>query len=242
MFTCNHCTRNYQRKIYFDRHVIACEMLVKSKRERELDNEELADTPNLRDLYMMVLALATKCNDLETKMTALNKWTRITKQKLNITDWLDTTYPSALAYDAWFSGLRVTTADLAVLFESDYVGGVSALLKKQPDIANAIRAFTGKENTLYIFREKWIMCDTDTFTKLMHFFDKEFMREFIAWQTANKKRMLTDDSFSEVYARNMKKIMGGNFTREQLYSRIKRELYLQLRSDPPNIMEYETHF
>ena len=37
----------------------------------------------------------------------------------------------------------------------------------------------------------------------------------------------------------MKKVMGGAFTRDQLYSRIKKELYTLIRSDPPNILEYE---
>ena len=40
----------------------------------------------------------------------------------------------------------------------------------------------------------------------------------------------------------MKKVMGGTFTREQLYSRIKKELYIHIRCDPPNILEYEISY
>lgn len=86
------------------------------------------------------------------------------------------------------------------------------------------------------------MCDSDTFTQLMYLFDKQFMNEFIIWQTENKSRMSSDDSFSTLYARNMKKIMGGNYTREQLYSRIKKELYMYICCEPPTILEYETTF
>jgi hypothetical protein len=245
MFSCNYCQRNYQRKIYFDRHVIACQFLAKSKRDRDLETEELSDTPSVRELYTIILELAAKCNGLETKMQAMNKWAHITKQKLNITDWLNTTQPTALVYNEWVNTLTLNQTDLDVLFETDYVGGVLAILKKQVLLTNELRpmrAFTGKENTFYIFQGKWLLCDTETFTKLMHLFDNQFMREFIAWQTTNKKRMTTDDSFSEIYARNMKKIMGGSYSRDQLYTRIKREWYLHLRSDPPNIVQYETHF
>jgi len=243
MFTCSYCLRNYQRKTYFDRHVIACQYLAKSKRERVLEIEESADTPTVRDLYGIIMELAAKCNALETKMTAINKWAHITKQKLNITDWLNTTYANAKDYDQWFTTLNVSKADLAVLFESDYVNGVSALLKSQLSPKDgSVRAFTSKENTFYIYRQKWVLCDDETFTKLMHVCDNQFMREFIIWQNENKNKVNTDESFSEVYARNMKKIMGGNATREQLYLRIKKELYLHLRSDPPNILEYETTF
>jgi len=246
MFCCNHCQRNYQRKLYFERHVITCQFLAKTKKERALETEELADTPSVRELYTIIQTLAAKCNELETKMVALSKWAHITKQKLNITDWLNTTYPAVtLDYQEWFVSLKVTSTDLCVLFETDYVGGVSAFLKKQvpnTNEARAIRAFTSKENTFYICQGKWELCNNETFTKLMYLLDKEFMREFIVWQTTNKSKMTTDDSFSDLYARNMKKIMGGNATREQLYSRIKKEWYLYLRSEPPNIMEYETTF
>jgi hypothetical protein len=248
MLSCDHCQRTYQRKLYFDRHVIACQFLSQSKRERTLEREELADTPSVRELYSIILALAAKCEGLETKLTTIQKWAHITKQKLNITDWLKTTYPAVLPYADWFAALKVDAADLSLLFETDYVGGVLQVLKNQLALADArrpIRAFTTKENTFYIgtgVEGKWQLYDTALFTTLMHFLDKEFMREFIAWQNANKGRIRTDDSFADLYAKNMKKVMGGNFTREQLYARIKKELYAYMREDPPNIVEYETTF
>ena len=249
MFTCVHCQRNYQRKLYFDRHVITCQFLAKPRRERELEIEELADTPSVRELYDIIMALAAKCNELETKMTAINKWTNITKQKLNITDWLNSSYSkeAQVDYNLWFDAFNVTQTELTGLFETDYVGGVMQLLKQKlllTDEERPMRAFTSKENTFYIYRpeQKWLMCEPETFTKLMHLLDKQFMREFICWQNANKYRMSTDDSFTFTYSHNLKKVMGGNYTREQLYARIKKELYQYLRSDPPNILEYETHF
>jgi hypothetical protein len=245
MFCCAYCQRNYQRKTYFDRHVIACQFLSKSKKERVLEREELADTPSVRELYAIILELAAKCKDLETKMTAINKWAHITKQKLNITDWLNTTQPSARDYNDWFKMLVVKPADLQVLFEADYAQGVVSFLKPHlKEEERPMRAFTAKENTFYIYSstKKWHLCEPETFTKLMHLLDNQFMREFISWQNGNKNRMLTDDSFSDLYAKNMKKIMGGSYTREQLYSRIKKELYMHLRGDPPNIVEYETTY
>ena len=247
MFCCMHCQRNYQRKLFFDRHVIACQFLSKSKKERVLEREELSDTPSVRELYSIILELGAKCKDLETKLTTINKWAHITKQKLNITDWLNTTYPLAKDYDNWFNTLHVTQKELAVLFETDYVEGVVSILKqhwKEEESAYPIKAFTVKENTFYIYTPaaKWRLCEPETFTKLMHLLDNQFMREFIAWQNANKQRMATEDSFSEVYAKNMKKIMGGSSTREQLYTRIKKEWYMHLRGEPPSIVEYETTF
>ena len=255
MYSCVHCQRNYQRKLYFDRHVIACEFLSKSKREHTIEFEELADTPSVRELYAIIMGLASKCKQLETKLDAVSKWTRITKQKLNIVEWLNTNHraPEMQDYDAWFNEIKVEPQHLHQLFETDYVQGVMAFLKERlpspennnnKDDVRPLRAFTSKENAFYIYRQtenQWLNLDLAAFNKLMYLLDKLFMGEFIKWQNANKHKISSDD-FPEIYSNNMKKIMGGNNTREQLYSRIKKELYMYIRSDPPNIMEYEVTF
>jgi len=248
MFKCIHCQRNYQRKIYFDRHTITCEFLSKSKREQTLELEELADTPSVRELYTIIMGLANKCKQLESKLDAISKWTNITKQKVNIIDWLNTNQNSAPIpdYNTWFQQISVQPENLEHLFETDYVDGVLAILKERlPQTAERpLRAFTSKENVFYMYQQEgktWVQVDQETFNKLMYLLDKLFMGQFIAWQNANKHKITSDD-FPAIYSANMKKIMGGSNTREQLYSRIKKELYMYIRSDPPNIMEYEVTF
>jgi len=252
MHTCVYCHRKYQRKVYFDRHVIACEFLSKSKREKTIESEELEDTPSVRELYNIILELASKCNQLEGKLNSISKWTNITKEKINIVNWLNTNYSNEKIndYNNWFNNLKINETQLNYLFERGYVEGVVAVLKeylpskkKDTDIdTRPLKAFTGKENIFYMYHaseKKWEIVDSECFNKLMYLFDKLFMGEFIKWQNENKHRMLNEDSFQDIYSRNLKHIMGGKYTREQLYSRIKKELYLYIRNDPPNILEYE---
>jgi hypothetical protein len=223
MFCCSHCQRTYQRKLYFDRHVIACEYLSKSKRERALEIEETTDTPSVRELYMIIMTLAAKCNALETKMNTLNGKPQL---KLNSIEWLNSTIPPDTTYADWLNGLTISKSELTGLFETDYVVGVVNFLKQHlPPETRPLRAF---EKNFYIFQEKWVLCDNETFTKLMQLCDKQVMGAFIQWQNENKKRMANDDSFTETYSRNLKKVMGGNSTREQLYSRIKSNLLERL--------------
>ena len=252
MHTCLFCYRKYQRKHYFDRHVIACEYLSKSKREKTIESEELEDTPSVRELYTIILELASKCNQLESKLNAILKWTNITKKKINIISWLNTNHNNDEIedYDTWFGNMKITETHLNNLFETDYVGGVVAALKEylpskknNKDIdTRPLRAFTSKDNVFYLYNKsdkQWKLVDLECFKKLMHLFDKLFMSEFIKWQNTNKHRMLTEDKFQDIYSRNLKNIMGGKNTREQLYSRIKKELYLYIRDEPPSILEYE---
>ena len=252
MFTCLSCQRSYQRKIYFDRHVIVCEFLSKSKRERTLESEELEDTPSVRQLYSIILELAAKCNQLESKLNDVSKWTKITKQKLNIVNWLNTNHNNEQIedYDVWFRGIEINEKHLNHLFETDYVGGVVAALKEYlPSKNNStdidtrpLRAFTSKDNVFYLYNKtdkEWKMVDLECFNKLMYLFDKLFMGGFIKWQNENKGRISIEDNFQDIYSQNLKNIMGGKATREQLYSRIKKELYLYIRDEPPSILEYE---
>jgi len=252
MFTCISCQRSYQRKTYFDRHVIACEFLSKSKREKTIESEELEDTPSVRELYAIILELATKCNQLEGKLNAVSKWTNITKQKLNIVNWLNTNHNNDEIedYATWFGNVKITETHLNHLFETDYVGGIVAALKeylpikKQNDNIDTrpLRAFTSKDNVFYLYNKsdkQWKMVDLECFNKLMYLFDNIFMGEFVKWQNTNKHRISIEDNFQDIYSRNLKNIMGGKNTREQLYSRIKKELYLYIRDEPPSILEYE---
>ena len=245
MIQCPHCERTYQRKVYFDRHIGVCQLLAKSKRERVLEIEEEEDTPSVRDLYLAVMEMTEKYSQLEKKMAELSKYVSTKKEKLNILDWLNANYNSrATDYKTWFNAIQVRDEDLAELFQTDYVGGVRAMLQRLlplEDETRPLRAFVGKENTYYMYTEaenRWEIMDSETFTQLMYLFDKQFMRAFVQWQNENKHRMQLED-FSEIYAKNVKKIMGGNNSREQLYLRIKREVYAYLRVALPTPIEFE---
>jgi len=254
MYKCLSCYRTYQRKTYFDRHVILCEYLSKSKREKRIEIEELEDTPSIRELYNIILELGAKCNKLESKLNAVLKNTNVTKQKLNIVNWLNQTCVNADIedYTTWIGRLVITECHLNHLFETDYVGGVLAVLKEylplNINIGNnnidilPIRAFTTKDNVFYIYhklKQQWSIVDLVDFNKLMYLFDKLFMAQFVKWQNANKHRISTEDKFQHIYSSNLTKIMGGNNSRNHLYSRIKKELYLYIRNEPPTIIEYE---
>jgi hypothetical protein len=238
MLCCPHCHRSYQRKIYFDRHVGVCELLCKSKKERLLDVEERSDTPTIRELYSVVMEMTLKYNQLEKKYNEMAKLVNVKKQKLDIIDWLDSNYSNSTDYMTWLEQITIKREHLEFLFQSDYAQGVINVLRQYLPLENdkrPLRAFATKDCIFYIFeKNKWTIIDSDNYNKLMYLFDKKFMSEFLSWQNENKDKLHLDD-FSLIYAKNVKKIMA---TREQLYSRIKKELYNYLRTDLPNIMEY----
>ena len=68
-----------------------------------------------------------------------------------------------------------------------------------------------------------------------------FLTEFIKWQKENTDKIY-EDEFSNKYAVNFQKILGGNNTQEYNNSRIKKELYKYLKMNLKNIIEYEFSF
>ena len=248
-FKCSSCQRKYKKQNYYDRHVVICKLLdqvKKTKKERDQEEEERADTPSFRDLYVVVMELATKYTKLEEKMNEMSKWVNTKKQKLKITDWLNSNYKEAVTYTDWLATIKFTRANLEFIFHADYSTGMGLTLQ---DLYNTttttttnpfIHAFTTKENGLYIYNpeEKWHLMSEKEFLQLMHILDKQSMTEFVKWQTEHKHKMHLDD-FTIKFALNVKKIMGTNIPREQLYARVRRELFKYIRRDPPNIMEME---
>jgi len=76
------------------------------------------------------------------------------------------------------------------------------------------------------------------FKTLLHQLDKQFLAAFVNWQKENAAKMEQDD-FAMKYAQNVKKVMGGNLSRDQIYSRVKIDLYKYLKVGAKNITEYE---
>jgi hypothetical protein len=79
----------------------------------------------------------------------------------------------------------------------------------------------------------------EKFQKIINIIVKQLLNEFVVWQTENASRMEQDD-FAIKYSANVKKMMGGNFTREQVYAKVKIDLYKYLKVNMKNITEY--HF
>ena len=79
--SCGLCNKSYTRKTSYDRHVILCEILHQSKREKKCKGQELSDIPSHTQLFLIVQELALKNQILETKMIEMQKWVETKKKK-----------------------------------------------------------------------------------------------------------------------------------------------------------------
>ena len=245
--TCSCCRRGYKSKVYYNRHVAICELMCKSMKERQLENEENDDTPTIRVLYDVILELTNKMTKMEKKIQELSKWADLKKKKINMVDWLNEnkTEEKQLGLEEFLLTIKVNRIHLENLFQTDYTLGILKVLQDFLPLAetsngNPIKAFDNKANVLYAFSEnKWMILSDKMFQEIINNIVKQLLNEFVVWQTENASRMEQDD-FAIKYSANVKKMMGGNFTREQVYAKVKTDLYKYLKVNVKNITEY--HF
>lgn len=245
-YTCATCHRIYHRKSYYSRHVLLCEIMNKSVKERQLENEERTDTPTVRGLYEIILELTKKMNGMEQRLQELTKWTDVKKRKINIQDWLNANPANFVegTFEDLLVNLTVGRRHLDYLFRSDYTSTLLHILKlhlpvEDEKYTNVIKAFDQKTNTLYAYSQgQWQLLTESMFQTLVFVLDKKLLGEFIKWQNENAGNM-ADDDFALKYALNVKKIMGGSLNREQIYSRLKIDLYKYLKVCLRNITECE---
>ena len=221
----------------------------KSVKERQLENEERADTPTVRGLYEIILELTKKMNVMDQRLQELTKWTDVKKQKINILDWLNANpvnVGGGGSFEAFMLQLKVTRRHLDFLFRSDYTSTILHILQENLPVAdeeggataNVLKAFDHKVNVLYVYSQgQWLLLTEQLFQTLLYVVDKKLLGEFIKWQTENAVNM-ADDDFALKYAVNVKKIMGGTLSREQIYTRLKIDLYKYLKVSVKNMTEY----
>ena len=245
-YSCPCCMRKYVVKTYFDRHVAACELVHKTKKERKQDIEAHADTPDHRQLYEMVLALASKNRELEEKIEALEKWANIRKKRLHIKDWLDENYENVATFDAAISDFRITKAHFEAICEYDHVEGITMIMKQFLPLENEadlpLKAFDQKENILFAKKaDGWETLTPSELNAVITRISKQIMEYFVAWQEENQHKT-EQERYQEIYMDRLQKVIGSNFKKDQIYTRIRRNLYKHLKMNLKNVIQFEFMF
>jgi len=229
-----------------------------------LELEECENTPTIDKLYKIIMEMSIKQQKLEEKVEELSKYVDTKKKKINILEWLNITYTTCVPFDKWMTTIKVERKHLENVFNHDFVYGSIELLNEfivkgasasdSSSMANSsasdsssssssssIRAYDQKENILYIVGaddNTWCEMSQSQSKKLFDYISKQFLHEFVTWQNENKHRM-EDDNYAMTYMKNIKKINGGNYTTEELYRKIQRQLYKSLKTNLRNIIQYD---
>lgn len=210
---------------------------------------------NINNLFSMIIMLNNKYEKLESQYNELKKYVNITKNKINILDYLNENFKqeylnvgiglSGNNINKFLEELIIDINMLNKIFKFDYVDGIFNILIEYiekirvKDLLIPIKCFNNKENVLYIFDgEKWIIMDDIYLQKFIKSFDKKLLVQFLQWKI-DAEKTIDSETFGEVYINNMKKVIGGNFEKKNKELMIKNKLFKYLKVDLKSIVQYE---
>ena len=271
-FICAYCNKIYIRKASYNNHLVKCKLcrfasdcgktdteseFVKSDSEIESESESVVTMDslkkdlNIHNLFAMVIMLYNKYEKLESEYTELKKYVAITKNKINILDYLNENFKHDFMRDdgtnitKFMDELVIGQDQLEKIFKYDYVDGIFNIICDYIEKLNVkgsllpIKCFNTKENVLYIFDgELWLIMDDVYLRKFIKSFDKKILTRFVEWKKIAEKTIDTE-IFGEIYIQNMKKVIGGNYEKKNPASMIKNRLYKHLKIDLQSIVSYD---
>ena len=248
---CPHCDKKYTRKSSYTRHIILCEVLHQTKREKKCAEVETTDIPTTRQLYNIIQELAIKYQNMEQKMNDMQKWVETKKKKLNIINWLNTNCEPTTLIQQWIQTILVNEEHIEILIEQNMAQTISAILREKlqqnkDGSHQPLYCLTQKENLFYCYNnadDKWSQFTTEEFIIMLKRIHGKLVKALCEWHDKNVEKINRSDKMQILYNKTMIKLMGANFTQDsQILSKIKNDLYHQIKTDIKNVIEYEFEY
>ena len=249
-FECDFCEKQYKLKSRFEKHILMCNITSKSVNERKKENELIDKTPSIQQLYEIIKQLAQKNDILERKVEKLSVWVNNNKKKINVVDWMNENRSIKITFENWLNSLEITKEDMELVFNYNFVEGIRFIIQRIiPDVGDTqgeipVKAFDQKEGIIYIFNGAetgWGIMPPEIFERFFMRIAKGLLNQLKYWQDLNRHR-ICDNGFTEIYIDNVKKITGGDLTKEQQYTKVKRMLYNHVKINLKNVIQYDFEF
>ena len=233
-YSCSYCSKTYTRKIYYERHVICCNLRAMADVGDYRTLEEQNDTPSTRELYMIIQELVKKQNKMEEELKNLRRYTDKVKRNINVVECLNSNY-IPLEFSSWRDLIAIKRNELDFIFTNGLSSGITQILKNNlsSENENPIKSFEHKNNTLFVYKDKtWNIMEQDDFKKLIRLINKKIIQEFNAWtleKTENDelKKYPYDEYVISIFSNGLKD------------SEIKTKIYDYLKISVKNINKIE---
>jgi hypothetical protein len=241
---CVQCGKSYQNKSNLEKHVILCELL-NAKNVPE-DDEHI---PSQQKIYKILLELGKKFNKLEEKVDELNKWVVKKKQKINAIEWLNKNITPEITFDCLIEKINIVDEDVTHLFENSFADTLNHIFSR--NIYNVteekypIIAFVQKTNIFYAYENKeigWIELNKEIFIKFLNKVHMKLYRIYTAHKKDNAHKIQEDESFSLLCDKTTVKMMHIDFRQDNIFGKIKTNMYSRMKTDMMTFVEYEFEF
>ena len=243
-YACIRCDKTYTNKSDAKRHVIMCEELSKTPRQRKVEEERNTDLPTHDQLCHIVMDLLQKNIALEKKLAQITKWAERNQKKVILTDWLNENITPRLNYAEFKEqlGKSVNQEHVEHLIKNTFI---DTTLKIFEDFSlregSPIFCSTQKPNVFYMHQPKedlsetqWIEMTNTDLVDLLNYIHSKFLRELLKWHRENADIIAKNEQVCKQYTKMMIKFSEIEFSNDTTLSKIKTGLYNQLKKDLDN--------
>ena len=241
MYCCNNCGREYKILSYYKRHQATCDIIKKTGKELRDDEEVLADTPNIRKLYDIILEMNMKIKTLEKKVKQLENNNHAKQKKINVMDWLNSQSEPRHNWDEWCKLVDFTDTHLSLVFQNSIIMAMFKSIKdsfEKCDSTNLpIQAFIQKQGVLFLYYEDgWREVSCKDIHSLVCILHKKCMSQFMIWQKAAETAM-TQTEFTCCFTENIHKI--NSKTTAQISKSIFQKLYEECKINIKSVVQID---
>jgi len=250
-YCCDYCNKQYTAKSSLKKHLVLCEFQHKTPREKKIEMEESSDLPDYNTLVKIVQDLSQKNAKLEEQIKEFNKWVDKKKRKVNVIEWLNTTYRPNKTFSEWCLSLRITEEELSFLMQNTIVQTFEEVLNRnlEENTLIPIKAFNQKASMFYVCvncdeeNVEWRVMGFDDMKIYLRYIQTKLLELLTAWREVHKEEIMNNDKVSKTYNESIIKLMNVNYTHQDtIYSRIRSGMYARLKTDLRIYMEYDIEF
>ena len=249
-YDCKYCKRNYKEKFNYDRHLLCCEFLFKSRREQNNEIDLLAPIPTQHEMYQLIQHMSIRIDKLEKDN---NRLQQVAKRKYNILDYLnsqDNLDRMTMTFSEWIKKaiLPEVHNSLQSVYDKDLLEGLKHLISNAVNKMDAnavpIRTFDSS-TTFYVFKldetntTKWMKIPNNDLDKYLRRISNQFLYDFKTyWYDVHSEEINKNGKYNELYLDYHGKVLGGNMPEDTLFQKLRKDIFALVKHNIKSIVEY----
>jgi hypothetical protein len=228
--------------------VYICEIIISSKRQEIILDEEITNIPSTFQLYKIILEMGKKINILEEKLNGIHKISNT--EKVDILSTLNSTNSSYLYLNTplfidWIKTVIVTDIDLELFIEKDFITAFTNIISTSVKVFENIHQIPikwvdQKKNTFYIWsintddtrddrddknnrdilnnNKYWKKMNKDDFIYIIKIIHKKIFQHLCNWKKMNIDKFTQNHKMEEIHGKNIIKLMNVNEIDQEILS------------------------
>lgn len=186
---CNYCNKKFLTKYYFDRHIVHCQSIHKSKSEKQREMNNNIPNNLVADILHRLATLETDNKKLKDEVRLLKR-----KQRIHLEQFLNSEsgpVPTQ-TFREWMLKLELTITHLEIVFKTDLLTAMMTCIREAMESMDTdgipCCAFIQKQFVLYSYdiREKstspiWGILGKDELLSILNILSRRFIPLFLIY-------------------------------------------------------------